>query len=135
MIPISSVQNAVAEYLGEKADFRESKEDEPWGGEKNASYAESIRRVAAYVRKLPQTDPTLRKLAACEALFFEGLFDAPKNSFGQSQTEADAIHCGPRGKVIEESECHEWFASWAEIAINEARQVQEGADDDGDEDE
>jgi hypothetical protein len=124
---VRSARGDVAEYLSHKAAYRESMADRDkpweWGGKKNASYGASLRRVVEYVKKLPDNDPTLRKLASCKSLFEFG-FEAPKDRGGQSWTESEAIHCGPRGKVIEWADCGEWFASWAECAIEEANEVE-----------
>jgi hypothetical protein len=120
---IGSVRAAVVEYLSEKAVFREMRasEQEPWDGPKNACYAQSLRLVAKYVEKLPHTDGTLRKLARCESLFVDQVFHAPQDRDGRSETDEAAIHCGPRGQVIADADCGEWFKSWAETAITEAR--------------
>jgi hypothetical protein len=131
-----TVRGDVVEYLADKAAFRASIEEPPWE-RKNACYAESLRLVMAYVESLPDSDPTLCKLAQCEALFRWGGFDAPKDGDGRSETDNVAIHCGPRGRVIAEADCAEWFAFWVETAIEEAGQAQgqedwfDDLDDDG----
>ena len=128
-----AVRKEVMEYLKSKAAYRASMADKDkpwdWGGAKNASYAESLHRMVDYVSKLPDDDPTLRKLAACEKLSGDGGFEAPKDRDGQSYTDSAAIHCGPRGKVIEWADCAEWFASWAETAIEEASNIESDYDD------
>ncbi len=131
MVSISTVRGAVVEYLSEKVEFRASKKDRPWES-KNERCAKSLHRVVEYVKDLPDDDPTLLKLAGCDALFFEGFFDAPKDKDGRSNTDAAAIHCGPRGKVIDPAECGDWFAWWVETAIKEAQKLVDAGSHDPD---
>jgi hypothetical protein len=124
-----SIRRALADYFTEKADFRTAtanrlKETEPWGSiGKNEAYAESLKRVVDYILKLPGDDPELQRMASCTELWFEEMFQSPSKEGTVSVTDNFAIHCGPRGKVISQSECSGWFADWVDTAIAEAREM------------
>jgi hypothetical protein len=113
---VQAVRDDLVHYFREKAGFRAGlAEEHPESVGKNGGYANSLERVAAYVGSLPDDDPTLLQLANCRCL------DNP--DFGLElppSADADAIHCGPRGGVIDPAVCAEWFAAWALSAVEEA---------------
>ena len=130
--------------LEEKAAYRESLADRyPWDAGKNGSYAESIRLAAEFVSGLPDDDPSLLALARCEAMWpkWSGEFALPSGVDGMpSRASGEAIHCGPRGAVIDGAEIAAWFAGWVEGAVAEAEeeaeaQAEEEEDDEEEDDE
>jgi hypothetical protein len=120
---MAGLRGEIAYYFEAMAAFRSScVEKEPASVGKNGAYAESLYRMAAYVLALSEDDPMLTKLATCSSLFFPGLFQIPQfPEFGRT-TEADnfAIHCGPRGSVIQPGDCNRWFAEWVELVVAES---------------
>jgi len=121
---IPSVRKALFEYFREKAECRNrlAENQEPWDGPKNASYSSSLELVANYVAALPDDNTILQKLANCTYLFFPDgcVFSSPcTDECGCSQTDSEAIHCGPGGKVMDPADCAEWFECWAQIALDE----------------
>jgi hypothetical protein len=124
---LEDARRSLAEYFRDKAAYRRSlAEQDPSGVGKNGRYAESLERMAAYVEALPADDPTLKEIAACDAFWPEwsGIFTVPYGHEGTGSFSADmAVHCGPRGGVINPAECAAWFASWAETAIKGAKEA------------
>jgi hypothetical protein len=121
---IPNVRNALVEYFREKADYRSrlAEEKDPSHWAKNTSYAGSLELVATYVAALPDDNATLQQLANCTYLFSPGgdVFCAPRtDECGASLTDNEAIHCGPRGSVMDPAECAEWFESWTKIVLDE----------------
>jgi hypothetical protein len=115
------VRRSLVDYFQEKAVFRRNlAEEQPWTAGKNDSYADSLDRVSAYVKALPDDDPTLLLLARCPRLYSESadLFTPPDRRL--PFTDQAAMHCGPRGRALEPAECAEWFASWASDFVAEA---------------
>ena len=138
---IASVRTALADYFSEKADYRRDlaeDDDIPWAAGKNESYAESTDLFVNYIRSLPDDDPTLQMLAGCPDLFSPGgdVFMGPEVDFGEtSLTDQMAIHIGPRGSVMDPSECADEFRAFAETAIEEWQDRQEENEEDLVEDE
>ena len=123
---VVNLRSQLEYYFSEKAGYRDRLTEKfPWTAGKNDNYAKSLRKMAEYVMSLPASDPILHRIA--EATYDEncGIFVfEPSNSSGSidgiSFAGQDAIHCGPRSRTIETSDCPEWFASWAETLISEA---------------
>ena len=122
---MSEVRTAVVRYFSDKATYRERlAEEHPHSADKNSSYAKSLRLVSRYVEKLPDDDPTLQHLL--EHCYVPGIdtFELPPMSRydresaqngWQHEADIQAIHCGPRGRVIEEGELPDWFGTWARL--------------------
>jgi hypothetical protein len=128
---LGGMRSALVDYFREKAAYRRNvaerlvQTDSQSVG-KNESYAESIELVMAHVATLPDDDSALNALADCQRLYFDDAagFQVPSPGDGtQSATDSEAIHCGPRGKVIESADVADWFASWARTAVEEANRM------------
>jgi hypothetical protein len=112
------VRDYLVYYFEEKQAFRRSKIT-PRDMGKNGRYADALAQIVAYIRGLPDDDPTLKALAECEA------FNDPDAGFGfptaldgsPSVTDSGAIHCRC------EPDCAQWLMGWAQAAMSEAAEI------------
>jgi hypothetical protein len=128
---VVEVRSTLVDYFEEKAAYRQSvaeriAERQPSDVAKNQAYAESLNRMASYVKGLPDDDLTLCALAECPYLYCEWaeMFQLPTGG-NATVFDIEAVHCGPRGKPMDSAECAEWFASWAEVVMAEAEVLSE----------
>jgi hypothetical protein len=117
-VTAAEVRGYLEHYFEEKAVFQSSlAREKPWSAGKNGSYGESLSRLAAYVASLPDNDPTLKALASCPHLYDEDakMFRLPQGDLERSRRFYDdhAVHCGPRGGVIDEADIPAWFTDWS----------------------
>jgi hypothetical protein len=131
IVTTGEVRDFLVDYFEEKASFRQrmaerAMERKPWKTSYNEAHAESLRQMAKFVSDLPDDDPTLRALAECPPLYnkHSEMFEIPP-SVDEPPSFADqsAVHCGPRGRVIESTEIGQWFADWAGDLIEEAPEL------------
>jgi hypothetical protein len=130
---LQEVRQYLSDWFADKALFREQmaahaeERGRPWDIGKNEAYALSLRHMSNYVARLRSNNPTLRALIACDALWDDDAgFEIPSDPDGvQGIAEAEAIHCGPRGRALEPGDCRKWFARWAADLIAEAPQIRE----------
>lgn len=125
IVKTSIVRAALVEYFQEKAEWREQVAEEHPHDTRNVRSAQRLRRVAAYVAKLPGTDSLLRKIASKPAAFPGGdVFQAPIDEDGQSTTDEEASRCGfhDDGRFS----AARWFKDWAtEVLFPELETVAE----------
>jgi hypothetical protein len=123
---IAKVRAGLVSYLEGKAYWRQSVADQiakhqPWGVGKNENHAESLRRVANYVKGLPDDDPSLRSLADWPADVLDGCLE---------KIHTYTIHCGRREYPMDHAECPAWFASFAKQMVDEMEEFLEPSSDD-----
>jgi hypothetical protein len=122
---VAKVRAALVSYLEGKAGWRQSVADQiaehqPWGVGKNENHAESLRRVANYVKGLPDDDLTLRSLADWPDDVLECRLE---------KIHTDTIHCGRPECPMDHEECPAWFASFAKDVVAEVKEFLEPSSD------
>jgi hypothetical protein len=123
---VAGVRSTLVDYFTQKADYRASLvERVPWDARKNSGYAQSLTVMAEYIAGLPDDDPTLTALAACQALYDPDIgFDLPRPVEGHTpEYDASAVHCGPRGSSVAPADCIPWFKEWSAGLIAEAEDI------------
>jgi hypothetical protein len=129
LVSVAEARSTLLHYFESKAAFRRAVlEKFPWHADKNEWYARSLELLAEYVRGLPADDPTLRALASCPYLCGKeaAILDLPSDPSGTlTFHDQDATHAAPRGRAMETGDCAKWFASWAEVVMDEAKELAE----------
>jgi hypothetical protein len=101
------VKEAIVYYFESAAGFRESliPKDQLWNP-KNEKFATYLKAVIEHIKVLPDNDPTLLMLAACEKLFDEDAGFIVSDDDWQG-----VIHCQTDDPTV-------WFEDWAKGLID-----------------